>query len=108
MQYLTLECPFCKKGKIEIIYFPPTVKFVKGSWGGGKSEGKMSSDSTIIKTEKCPDCGASKKDIKKALNHGKQIPHEEKLKRAKEGGMPTSIETPITDKAEYDDDYMQR
>jgi len=90
-QYVSLKCPFCNKGDIELIYFPSTVKFVKGPWGGSKPEGKLSSDSTIVKTEKCPSCGKTDKEIKKALDKGKTVSHEERLRRLRESGLPMMI-----------------
>ena len=43
----------------------------------------------------CPNCGKTKKEIQKALDTGKthDTPHEERLKRIKESGLPTVIES---------------
>jgi len=43
-----------------------------------------------ILIEKCPNCGKSKKEIEKALKHGKELPNEEVLKRLREAGLDPS------------------
>ncbi len=93
-QYMTLECPFCKKGKIDCYYFPSSVKMVKGPYGGSKGAVERSADNLIVQTSKCPNCGKMKKEIEKALKLGvtKGLSHEERLKRLRESGLPTVIE----------------
>ena len=44
---------------------------------------------------KCPECGKSKKELKEVIakGEGKQLSHEERLKRLRGAGLPTRIES---------------
>ena len=99
-QESVIECPFCGKMTITILHIPfVTNTFTSKCRAGGKN--------TIIQKERfdvlsgCEACGKSKKEVEKALNKGKQIPHEERLKRAKKSGLPVMIESIVE---ERDDD----
>ena len=93
-EFRVLDCPFCKKGKIEIIYIRSSVKVVKSSWGGSKGAIERSAEGIMVKTEKCPECGKTAKEIEKELKNEsvKTVSHEERLKRLKDSGLPTTIE----------------
>ena len=41
---------------------------------------------------KCPNCGASKKEIKEIMEYGEKVDHKELLKRLKREGLPTQLE----------------
>lgn len=89
------KCPFCKKGEISVLYTSEHMSAHSTFSAGGKK--KMMPNYHPEKynvSSKCPVCGASKKEIKEALERGetKQISHEERLKRLKEAGLPTRIE----------------
>jgi len=99
------KCPICKEGIITVI-----TKSEYYSYHSARAFNKVKRipvhhPEKIEIENKCPNCGASKQDIKDALEHGKQIPHEEKLKRSKKAGMPTVIETTIEKKDDkWDED----
>jgi len=89
-----IQCPFCGKETITILNIPfVSNTFTSKCRAGGKS--------TVIQKERhnvlsgCLECGKSKKDIEKALNTGKtkEESHEERLRRIKEAGLPTIIES---------------
>ena len=42
-------------------------------------------------SEKCPNCGKTKKEIQKRLKEGPKLSHEEIIRRAKEAGLPLKI-----------------
>lgn len=94
-ELVVLKCPFCNKGDIEITYIPFSTKTKKGPWGGYKSGVTEVSDNTIIHTEKCPNCGKSKKEIQKNLKGKEEITEEDRkkiIKRMKKQGLPTQID----------------
>ncbi|MFH1825136.1 MAG: hypothetical protein ABH873_07950 [Candidatus Firestonebacteria bacterium] len=97
------NCPFCSKMTITILHIPLVInKFVNRGRSGGTRTRKNEEKYNVLSG--CEECGKSKKEVEKELNEGKQIPHEEKLKRAKESGMPTILETPVPDKDEWDEE----
>ena len=97
----TIKCPICEKGDIDIRitseYMSTSSSFAAD---GKKARMPNYHPEKIDVFSRCPVCKASKKDIKEALEHGKQIPHEEKLKRAKKAGIPTVIESPVEQRDE--------
>jgi len=90
-QRISLKCPFCNKGEIEADYIPPSVRFKKGTWGGSKPGVIRSEETLFLRIDKCPSCGKSDKEILKARERGKQVSHEERLKRLQASGLPTKI-----------------
>ena len=91
-QEINIECPFCNKGKIETVHFPSTAKSRKGPYGGARQAYVRVAETTIIITEKCPVCGKSNREIEKALKNDKSsLSHEERIKRMKNAGLPTTI-----------------
>ena len=86
------KCPFCNIGDIEVIIFPSTKKYQKGPWGGSKASIVRTQERIIIISDKCPNCGKTKKEIEKALKEGKQPTNEEIIKRMREAGLdPTKL-----------------
>lgn len=84
--------PFCEKGEIETLYFPATVRFKKGTWGGSKPGVIKSAERFFVLTQKCPNCGKSAKEIKRKLEcESKPIPHQELLERLRKAGLPTRV-----------------
>lgn len=88
---LTFKCPFCKISEIRADYYPSTVRYKKGTYGGGKPGVYKSGDNLIIRMDKCPKCGKSEKEIKKAYEKGKELSHAERLRRLQASGLPTKI-----------------
>ncbi|MFH1337551.1 MAG: hypothetical protein ABIH55_01615 [Nanoarchaeota archaeon] len=91
-----IECPFCKKGKIKVSFIAGYTSWRKSSISAGSKQTRYFHDPRIKIHNKCPNCGASKSDIKEAIEKGvSKESHEEKLKRFKNSGIPTMIEIPI-------------
>lgn len=97
------NCPFCGKMTITVLHIPLTVSKVSSRCRAGGTTKIVQKERFDILSG-CDACGKSKKEVEKELNEGKQVPHEEKLKRSKKAGMPTMIETPTPDMDEWDDD----
>ncbi len=86
------ECPFCKKGKIKILHREEVYGFQKTRASSNiKTIPKVYPEKNEIISEKCPNCGKTKKEIEKRLKEGKILSHEEVIKRAKEAGLPLKI-----------------
>ena len=83
-----INCPFCSKLTITILHIPLTVSKVSSRCRAGGTTKKVQKEKYDILSG-CEACGKSKKEVEKALNEGKQLSHEEKLKRFKDAGLPT-------------------
>lgn len=86
-----VECPFCGK-PVKALHRPSLVREKKkASWGGCKKS--FVRDEEVMEImEDCPSCGKSKKEIEKALKHGKEPSNAEVLKRLREAGLdPTNL-----------------
>ena len=89
MEERIINCPFCEK-PIRAFYKPSILREMKkSSWGGSKSSFKRDEERLIL-PEKCPNCGKSGKEIEKILKEGKQLSHDEIIKRMKEAGLDPS------------------
>lgn len=91
-EIIDFECPFCKQKTIKVIHTPEiyTTQRTKAA-GKYKSIPKLSPEKNEIVSEKCSNCGKSKKEIQKALKEGKKPSREEIIKRFQEAGIPTKI-----------------
>ncbi|MFH1825654.1 MAG: hypothetical protein ABH873_10610 [Candidatus Firestonebacteria bacterium] len=82
---------------ITILHIPLVInKFTNKGRSGGTRTRKQEEKYNVLSG--CEACKKSKKEVEKALNEGKQLPHEEKLKRAKKSGLPTMIETIVEER----------
>lgn len=88
-----IDCPFCKKAKINVTYVHPYTSWSVSSISAGSKRTKFYHDEKYKVQNKCPDCGKSKQEIKEALERGttKQLSHGEMIKRLKDAGIPTRI-----------------
>ena len=84
-----IKCPFCEIGEITILYTPTVMvtKYARAS-SNRKAITYPKPEKYQVVTEKCPNCGKPKKGIKKALEEGIPITHEEVIRRAKASGLP--------------------
>ena len=91
----TIKCPFCKRGDISVLYTSEHMSVHSTHAAGRRARIPNYHPERYDVFSKCPNCGASKKEIKKALETGtiKKVSHEELIKRIKESGLPTKIET---------------
>ncbi|MCD6496602.1 MAG: hypothetical protein J7K54_04995 [Candidatus Aenigmarchaeota archaeon] len=89
-----VDCPFCKKGKINVTYVHPYVSWNVSRIAAGAKRTRFYHDEKYKVHNKCPVCGRSRQEIREALESGttKSVSHEERLKRLREAGLPTRIE----------------
>jgi hypothetical protein len=91
-QEALIECPFCGKESIKVLRIP-FVKQVKSSQcrAGGKNTRIQKSGEDILSG--CSECGKSKEEVIAALEgNDKKMTDEQKLKRLREAGLPTTME----------------
>jgi rubredoxin len=89
-----IECPFCKVGKLKVLYKPSMINFTnsRSASAGTKRKAYRTPEKQEILSEKCPNCGRSKKEIEKAISEGPRLSHDEVLKRLREAGLdPTKL-----------------
>ena len=85
------DCPFCGSHTIKILHIPFVANtFASKCRAGGRNTVIQKSDDKVLSG--CENCGKSQKEVEKALNEGKEISHEERIKRMKESGLPTQLE----------------
>lgn len=85
------ECPFCKEGKIKILHREETYSFQRPHASSNvKTIPKISPEKYEVFSEKCPNCGKSKKELEKALEKGKEPSREDVIKRLREAGLDPS------------------
>jgi len=84
-------CPFCKNMTIKILHIPFVANtFTSKCRAGGRN--------TVYQREKfnilsgCEVCDKTQKEVQDELDGKKEIPHEERLRRIRESGLPTNIE----------------
>ncbi|NOX71535.1 MAG: hypothetical protein GXO64_02440 [Candidatus Micrarchaeota archaeon] len=89
----TIDCPICKKGKIEIKRIPGWYEWKVSRISAGAKRTKFFHDPKFKVMNKCPECGASRETIKEALEKGKKPEtKDERKKRLEAAGIPTQIE----------------
>ena len=91
---MIIQCPFCGKDTITILHIPfVSNTFTSKCRAGGKITNIQKERHNVISG--CSGCGKSLKEVEKALNSGKtkEVSHEERLKRIRESGLPTIIES---------------
>ena len=87
----TIKCPFCKEGNIETLYFErEQVSRVARAAGNSKTITYMKDPRTEVISEKCPNCGKSKREIEKRLKQGKSVSKEDVIARMKAAGLDPS------------------
>ncbi len=89
----TIDCPICKKGKIEITRIPAWYEWQVSRIAAGAKRTKFYHDPKFIVKIKCPECGADKQIIRESLEKGKKPEtKDERRKRIEAMGIPTLIE----------------
>ena len=88
-----IDCPFCKKGKIEVIHIPPWYEWQTSHISAGTKRTKFYHDPVFKVKTKCPNCGANRESIKECLEKGKkpETKHQRR-KRLMDAGIPTEIQ----------------
>ncbi|MEM5778222.1 MAG: hypothetical protein QXK49_01170 [Candidatus Aenigmatarchaeota archaeon] len=87
-----IKCPFCEKGSLTALYTPRIMvtKYSRAA-SNRKAVNYFKNEKYEIISEKCLNCGKTKKEIEKILKEGKQSSNEEIIKRLKEAGLPLKI-----------------
>lgn len=94
-------CPFCKKGNVEITITSEYYSYKTSHISAKNQKIPVHHPERIEVHLKCPNCGASKADIKESIKSGSSgKTHEERLEHLKKSGIPTSFE----DKVDHKDD----
>ena len=86
-------CPFCGKGKVTVTFVPGYISWRASRAAGRTKRTRFYHNPRSRVHSKCPKCGESARAIREALESGGAKPktHEERLRRLKEGGLPTKI-----------------
>lgn len=89
-----MECPFCGKGRIELLATPEYYSYKTSHAAHQTKRIPLYHPEDIEVKSSCQECGKGRNDIKKSLNGGekKEIPHDEAVRRLKAAGLPTKIE----------------
>ena len=62
-----VECPFCKKGLIELLHRPKTVQ-IKRTYGAGSGTiPRTSSEKWLVLGDSCVECGKTNSEITNKL-----------------------------------------
>lgn len=92
---MKIDCPFCGKNNVDVIYTPSMRIESRQSFGRShtKSVVRHSKEKYEVRND-CPDCGASAKKIQNYLNTGedfKKPSRKEILERMRSAGLATRI-----------------
>lgn len=87
-----IECPICKKAKIAITIVPEHYSYHMARAFSKAKRIPVHHPERVTVHSKCPNCGASKKEIKETMEQGGKVDHKELLKRLKREGLPTKLE----------------
>jgi endogenous inhibitor of DNA gyrase (YacG/DUF329 family) len=90
---ITIECPFCKKGTIQVLHSPEVYSTQTIRVGSNrKTIPNLTQAKDQVLSEKCPNCGKNRKEIERALKEGVPPSHEEIIRRMREAGLdPTKL-----------------
>lgn len=78
-------CPFCEKEVLEIIWWPShTAANVSRSAMGKNTTWSKKPEGHVLLSEKCPNCGKTKKEIESAWKEGTPQDKEKIKKRYEE------------------------
>jgi len=91
-QSALIECPFCGRESIKVLRIP-FVKQVTSSKcrAGGKNTKIQKSGDEILSG--CSECGKTKEEVINVLEgNDKKMTDEQKLKRLRDAGLPTTME----------------
>ena len=87
-----IDCPLCGKCKVTVTFISGYMSWNVSRIAAGAKRTPYFHDPKIKVNMSCKGCKSSKAEIKEALEKGKKISHEERLKRIKEAGLPTQLD----------------
>lgn len=91
-EIIIVECPFCKEKTIRVMRSPEVYTTQTIRVGSNrKTIPKVTPEKNEVLSEKCSNCGKSRKEIQKRMKEGYKPSREDILKRLKEAGLPTRI-----------------
>lgn len=92
---MVIECPFCKKLGVKAYRKPSCLEDKTSRISAGAKTKYYRVPETYMVMSGCPHCGKSQKEMRRARETGmtREVTHEERLRRPKEGGLPTRIVT---------------
>ena len=91
----TVKCPLCQLGEIAVTTRPEYYSYKTARAIHQIKRIPVHHPEQVKIESSCPNCKASKSDIKDALDSGsgKKVSHEDLLKRLKESGLPLILES---------------
>lgn len=89
-----IDCPICKKVKVSVTFIAGYISWSVSRIASKSARTKYYHDPKIRVNSGCPNCRASRQEIKDALERGtgEKKSHEDRLKRIRDSGLPTTIE----------------
>lgn len=89
-----VPCPACGKGRIRVSFVAGYMSWNVSRISAGARRTRYYHDPKVRVHESCPACGARKAEIREILERGgKRVSHEERMRRLRESGLPSRIET---------------
>ena len=90
-----VKCPLCQVGEVEVTTKPEYYSFSAARAFGKVKRIPVHHPEQIKVESNCPNCKATKSDIKDALERGsgKRLSHEEFLEKLKKSGLPLILES---------------
>jgi hypothetical protein len=89
----TIECPFCKQVGVKAYHIPSFLQATTSRISAGARTKYHRVPEHYEVLSGCPSCGKSKKEIDDYFEGRREVPLEERLRRLRESGLPTRIET---------------
>lgn len=92
-----VDCPICKQAKVRISFVAGYMTWSVSRIAAGSKRTPYFHDPKVRPMSACPACKATRQEIKEALERGGQkASHEERLRRIREAGLPTKIDSTQT------------
>jgi len=94
----TRPCPFCGKGQVDVTYVDGYVSWRVSGAAGRVKRSRWYHPPQCRVHSKCPECGQSAEAIRQVFDGGvtNSKPHEERLRRLREAGLPTRVVSKCT------------
>lgn len=84
-------CPFCKKLTVKVLHIPFVANtYTSKCRAGGKKLVYQREKFNVLSG--CEACGKTQKEVQDELDGKREIPHEERIRRLQQSGLPTRIE----------------
>ena len=87
-----IACPFCQAVDVKVFHRPSYLQAKRSHISSGGKTTFYRVPEKIEITCSCASCGKSANEIQNFFDGKKEIPHEERMKRIKDSGLPTVIQ----------------